>query len=164
MGSWYTDTIQKDPRFMSVKPILDPNLLFPPFRQKIDAIIAEAKAQGHIFQYGETYRSKQRQTDLFRRGLTRLRNVGVHHYGLAVDLHWMKNGEFEQRGDLYYPILFPLCVKHKLVYGADWGDPPPSKHSFNDWDHVQMVGLVDQPNLFLGAWYPGLDWVPKQIG
>lgn len=164
MGTWYTDHIMKDTRFTSIEAVSDPTLLFPSFRDKVTKIIAAAKTQGVELRIGETFRSKQRQHQLFLQGATRLQNVGVHHYGLAVDLHWYKNGKFETRGDLYYPILYPLCRDNHLIYGADWGDPPPSKHSFNDWDHVQAVTLHDQPVLFAGQWYPGVDYVPSQIG
>jgi hypothetical protein len=164
MGNFYTDVIQKDKRFISTAPIRDLALLEPTFRAAVEALIAEAKQQGHELRVGETYRSEPRQLQLFHQGATRLKRVGVHHYGLACDLHLFKDGVFDERGDHYYPILYPLCVTHKLVYGADWGFPPPEKHTFNDWDHVQRVGLTDQDALFAGTWYPDEHWVAKAIG
>jgi hypothetical protein len=34
----------------------------------------------------ETYRSRERQLALFNSGASKLRTIGVHHYGLACDI------------------------------------------------------------------------------
>jgi hypothetical protein len=41
----------------------------------------------------ETNRSQHRQRELFDQGATKLRAVGVHHYGLACDIVRVVNGE-----------------------------------------------------------------------
>jgi hypothetical protein len=163
--SWYTDVIMKDPRFNSRTPVRDINLLWPPFRAKIAALIADATAEGHDIRTSETYRSQALQTYYFEvTHTTRLRTVGVHHYGLAVDLVLYVGGVYESRGDRYYNILEPLCEKYKLISGADWGFPPPSAHDFNDWGHVQAIPVLQQGPLFAGHWYPSNDYVPPNFG
>ena len=46
MSSFYTDVIQKDPRFHSINRVADLDLLVPLTRQKVEAILADAKAEG----------------------------------------------------------------------------------------------------------------------
>lgn len=46
MANFYTNTIQKDPRFDSSAPISDMALLEPVTRKKVQQIIADAGAQG----------------------------------------------------------------------------------------------------------------------
>jgi D-alanyl-D-alanine carboxypeptidase len=86
MGNFYTDSIQSDPRFKSVKPINDMALLEPVTRKLVKQIIADAADEGIKLVAFETYRSQARQTKLFAQGATQLKTVGVHHYGLACDL------------------------------------------------------------------------------
>jgi hypothetical protein len=162
--SFYTDTIMRDPRFNSTQPVRDVNLLWPPFRAKIAAMIADAAAQGHVLRTTETYRSQALQSLYYRQGKTRLRTVGVHHYGLAVDFALYVGGVWETRGDRYYAILEPLCERYKLISGADWGFPPPAAHDFNDWDHVQAITILQQPALFAGQWYPAESYTPPNFG
>jgi hypothetical protein len=83
MGNFYTDTIRNDPRFDSIDPIHDLALLEPVTRGKVQQIIADAAAQGIKLMAYETYRSQDRQTALYNQGATQLKEVGVHHYGLA---------------------------------------------------------------------------------
>ncbi len=162
--SWFTEVIKRDPRFNSIKPVKDISLLFPPFRAKIVTLVADARAVGHDLRTAETYRSQALQEKYYAEHTTRLRTVGVHHYGLAVDLVLYIGGVWEQRGERYYSILEPLCQKYKLVYGADWGFPPPSAHDFNDWGHIQMIPVLRQAELFAGQWYPTADYISPNYG
>ncbi len=99
MGNFYTDVIAHDPRFESTERISDTALLEPVTARKVAAILADADAHGVRIAVYETYRSKARQVMLFQEGATRLRNVGVHHYGLACDIVLLRGGEPE-RADL----------------------------------------------------------------
>jgi hypothetical protein len=159
MTNFYTNVIQKDPRFATTDAVTDPALLEPRFRAAISAIIADAAALGHRLKIGETYRSVQHQQWLFAKGRTKLRNVGVHHYGLAADLLMIDAaGHYDPVGE-HYAFLVDLAKKHPLpwgpmISGIDWGTPPASAHTFNDWDHLQGVTIAQQPALFAGTWYP----------
>lgn len=151
MSNFYTDVITKDPRFNSTKVIDDINLLEPVTRQIVQTIVADAKAQGLNVKVYETYRSQARQTILFNEGVTRLRTVGVHHYGLACDIVRVVNGEPSWKGD--FSFLDELVRAHNLIWGGYW-------HSFPDEYHVQRCSIKRQGALFRGEWYPGPDYNP----
>lgn len=157
--SFYTDVIQRDPRFNSPAECRDPMLLEPHFRQVIADIIADAARRGLTLEHGETFRSEARQEWLFAKGLTQIREVGVHHFGLACDLLLIRGGRYDPVG-AHYVFLEKLCAAHPCpwgptISGIDWGEPN-QPHSFRDWDHVQCCTIDQQPALFSGQWYPNV--------
>ncbi len=155
--NFYQDVIQKDPRFNSSKRVADMNLLEPVTRAAVEAILADAKAQGHQVMVFETYRSQERQEDLYDQGVTQLQTVGVHHYGLAADIVKVVDGEPNWDGS--FQFLLELARKHGLISGIDWG-APDKEHSFIDEDHVQRIRVSDQRVLFMGTWYPDSYYSP----
>lgn len=157
IGNFYTNVIMNDPRFGSTKRIADPELLEPVTRDLVQAIIEDAAANGLKLMIFETYRSQARQIALFNQGATKLRQVGVHHYGLACDIVKDINGQPSWKGD--FSMLGALAKHHKLIWGGDWGTPG-SVHSFVDSDHVQRVTIGRQARLFAGDWYPDADYDP----
>ncbi|MDX6529352.1 MAG: peptidoglycan LD-endopeptidase CwlK [Blastocatellia bacterium] len=86
MSNFYTDTIKNSPKFNSTERISDLELLEPITRDLVQKIIADAKAHGLDLMVFETYRSQARQSLLFAQGATKLKNVGVHHYGFAFQM------------------------------------------------------------------------------
>lgn len=150
--SFYTDVICKSPLFHTTNVVKDMAMLEPVTRAAVLAIIADAAAIGEKLVVLETYRSRERQLMLFRKGATKLKNVGVHHYGCAVDVGRMIQGRFDPIGE-HYQFLVPLAMKHGMISGRDWG-LPNVKHSFVDSDHLQRISLKDQPRLFAGSFYP----------
>jgi hypothetical protein len=159
MGNFYTDVISKDPRFKSTDRIADMNLLEPVTRQKVEAIIADAKAHGLDLMVFETYRSQARQELLFNQGATKLRKVGVHNYGLACDIVKSINGQPSWKGD--FSMLGQLARDHGLIWGGDWGNPG-IHHTFVDAVHVQRCTVSRQAALFRGDWYPDDAYDPYQ--
>jgi hypothetical protein len=99
----------------------------------------------------ETYRSQARQTELFNKGASKLKQVGVHHFGLACDLVKDVGGQPSWDGD--FKFLGVLARKHGLLWGGDWGDPG-KPHTFVDAVHVQRCSLAKQTELFAKTWYP----------
>lgn len=158
MDSFYTNVICKDHRFNSTDTINDLALLEPGMRLAVASAVADAKAAGHELRVLETYRSQARQHMLFERHATELSKVGVHGYGLAVDLALYVNGRYDPNGT-HYMFMVALAAAHKLVSGIDWGLPKIA-HSFKDYDHLQRVPLFRQAALFAGTWYPGSDYDP----
>lgn len=143
MGNFFTDVIQRDPRYRSTTAIKDIDLLEPEFRGRLAVMFAEARTQGNELVVTETFRSSERQQQLFAEGKTRLRKVGVHHYGLAVDTIKRVGGRLTYEGD--WTFLAPLVAKHGLY-------PSPLAGDIN---HVQGCSKEQQAGLFAGTWYPG---------
>jgi hypothetical protein len=142
--SFYTDVIQQDPRFQSTHIIDDMNLLEPVTRQKVQAIIDDAKTvQGIDLMVFETYRSQERQGLLFQQGASKLQKVGVHHFGLAADLVKNINGKPSWKGDFSF-------MAH-LAF---------SPNTFDDDDHVQRIWVGRQASLFRGTFYPDENYDP----
>lgn len=158
MGDFYRDVICRDRRFRSPQLVNDVALLEPATRAAIACIVADAAKLGHRIVVLETYRSKERQAALFRKGATKLRNVGVHHYGLAADLGLFDSGTFEPDGQKYL-FLRELAESHGLIWGGDWGTPK-APHNFRDYDHVQRCSIQRQTHLFDGSWYPDAAYDP----
>lgn len=156
--SFYTEVICKDPRFRSLTIVRDMALLEPVTRAAVEAIIADAAAEGITLRVSETYRSKERQGLLFEQGATQLKAVGVHNSGLAADFYKVNSdGHAIWGGD--WSFLGRLAKRHGLIWGGDWGDPS-KPHTFRDNDHVQRCAIEDQRRLFSGLWYPAEDYNP----
>jgi len=151
MGNFYTDVIQQWSGFHSTDICQQYALLHPTMRIAVQRIISDAKAEGHEMMLYESYRSTERQELLFQEGKTQLQHVGVHHYGLAADIVYVVNGQPSWDGD--FSLLGRLADAHGLIWGGDWGDPGVH-HSFIDSDHVQLIHVDQQPQLFAGTWYP----------
>ncbi len=157
MSSFYDDVIKNDARFNSAKRVADPELLEPVTRAAIANILQDARALGIELMVFETYRSQARQQELFNQGASKLRVVGVHHYGLACDLVKAVAGEPSWKGD--FSFLGKLAHGHRLIWGGDWGDPSVP-HTFVDAVHVQRCAVSMQPALFRGSFYPDAQYDP----
>jgi hypothetical protein len=154
--NFYTTVIEKSPLFHSVDRVSSLDLLEPKTMEAVLAILADAKALGMPLMVFETYRSVERQLILFNQHATQLKQVGVHHYGLACDIVKDINGEPSWKGD--FSLLGTLSRKHGLVWGGNWNEPGP--YTFVDMDHVQRCSLMDQFKLFAGTWYPDNNYDP----
>jgi len=157
MGNFYTDVIKLDARFNSVARIDDLQLLEPKTRQLVQLILSGAAQMGIEVAVFETYRSQARQEQLYLNGATRLRVVGVHHYGLACDIVREISGEPSWKGD--FSFLGQLARSAGMIWGGNWGDPHV-RHSFVDPVHVQRCTVARQPQLFDGSWYPDDNYNP----
>jgi len=151
MGNFYTDVIEPDSRFSSTTRIADVALLEPTTRRLVQQIVNAAEGMGISVMVFETYRSQARQQELFNNGATKLRTVGVHHYGLACDIVRVAGGEPSWKGD--FSFLGELAHSSGMIWGGDWGNPD-IKHSFVDAVHVQRCTIARQAGLFAGTWYP----------
>lgn len=151
MANFYNTAIRNSKTFRSDAVCKDMALLEPGTRAAVLALIAGAKEEGHDLRVLETYRSQTRQGALFVRKLTKLRTVGCHGYGVAVDLGVFIDGKY-QTGDGPYVFLRELAREHGLISGEDWGHPKTG--GFIDSGHVQRIPVWRQAMLFAGAWYP----------
>jgi D-alanyl-D-alanine carboxypeptidase len=150
MGTFYTDVISKDMRFGSSVRVADIALLEPMTRQLVERLVSAAQQMGIELMIYETYRSQDRQQQ-FNSGASKLRTVGVHHYGLACDIVRSISGEASWKGD--FTFLGQLAQSCALLWGGDWG-APQIKHSFIDSVHVQRCTVARQDDLFAGAGIP----------
>ena len=157
MGNFFTDVIQPDPRRLSTARINAIDLLEPVTRAAVQAILVEASALGIPLIIFETFRSQARQTELFAKKATKLKDVGVHHYGLAADLVKDIGGEPSWKGD--FGFLGKLAKSHGLIWGGNWGKPGKPT-GFVDGVHVQRVTVARQKGLFAGTWYPDASYDP----
>jgi len=157
MENFYNEVISHDARFDSAARVSDLVLLEPITRQLVQSIVAAAQQMGIALMVYETYRSQARQQELFDNGATKLRKVGVHHYGLACDIVRVVGGEPSWKGD--FSFLGQLAHSAGLIWGGDWG-APQIKHSFVDSVHVQRCTVARQADLFAGSWYPDDSYNP----
>lgn len=158
--SFYTDVIKKSPKYRAVARCSDINLLEPGTRAAVAKLLVLAHEAGHELRVLETYRSQARQTDCYNRGASKLKTVGCHGFGVACDFQLLRNGKYDPVGE-HYSFLQDMCRKVGLISGIDWGTPR-QPHSFKDWDHVQRVPVFRQKALFLGTWYPPVNYDPYQ--
>ena len=159
MGNFFTDVITRDSRFRSRTPVGDLELLEPVMRELVRQIVQDAAALGIALMVFESYRSQERQADLFSQHATQLRTVGVHHYGLACDLVKVIGSAPSWKGD--FTFLGRLAHDHKLIWGGDWGTPKLPHKSY-DAVHVQRCSVARQAELFRGEWYPDESYDPYQ--
>lgn len=144
MSDFYTEIIMMDPRFQSLERVADINLLEPATRQKVLNLMEDAKKNGIELAIYETYRSQQRQLELFKRGQSKLRTVGGHHYGLACDLFRFAKGDPSLKED--FILLGQLANANGLVWGGDWCGPS-ARYTFYDPVPMQRYGVAFQMNI-----------------
>ena len=160
MGSFFDDTIRKSKWFgLDNFVCKDMAMLEPGTRAAVTAVMDEAKELGVDLRVLETYRSQRRQARLFKQGATKLKVVGCHGYGVAVDFGVFVNGKYQEKNGPYV-FLRKLARKHGLVSGQDWGRARTG--SFVDSGHVQRVPVWRQNALFAGKWYPPADYDPYE--
>ena len=157
--NFFEETIQKHKSYRTASRISDLQLLEPNTRAAVESLIADALKDGVDLMVWETFRSKERQKRLFDEGRTKLKNVGVHHYGLACDLVRNKKGQPSWDGD--FSVIGRLAPKYGLVWGGNWGKTGPVR--FVDEYHVQRCAVADQSRLFAGGWYPGEEYDPTNV-
>lgn len=158
MANFFIDVISKAAVFEAQQRVNDLNLLEDVTRLQVEAIIADARSLGFELLVFETYRSQARQQQLFNQGATQLRQVGVHHYGLACDIVKVVSGEPSWKGD--FSFLGTLAHAHGMIWGGNWG-APNLPHTFVDAVHVQRCSIRRQSALFRGEWYPDANYDPN---
>lgn len=125
---------------------IDTALLYPPFLEKLRALLDEALAGQRAYWVVEGHRSYKRSDDLFAQGrtkpgpiVTRARaGQSAHNFGIAADL--VLDGYMDRAGlqpdyrPASYDILASLSSRHGLVWGGAW--------TFKDPPHIQWPGFV----------------------
>jgi len=157
--SWYQEVIKHSAAFGLPTVCKSMELLEPGFRTALVALLAHAKGAGHELRVLETYRSPTRQEALYKAGATQLKSVGVHSFGLAVDLGLFLGGKYVQAA-APYNFLVNLAAKYQMISGINWGHDN-KKATFVDAGHLQRVPVFRQPDLFAERWYPPRTYDPR---
>jgi hypothetical protein len=157
LGNFFAAVIAQDPRFHSRKHVSDLNLLERFTRSLVQQVIQEAATLSIVLVAFETYRSQDRQLELFQQGKAQLQTVGVHHFGLACDLVREVGGAPSWEGDR--SLLKAIARHHRLNWGGGWGTPCRPRKLY-DAVPVQRCSVARQAALFRGEWYPDADYDP----
>lgn len=155
--NFYDTYIKTFAGFRTTQRVSRLDLLEPVTQSAIHGIVGDAATYGVVLIPFETYRSRERQEMLFTQGVTELRQVGTHHFGLACDLVRLDEGRLNWQGD--YSLLSRLARRHKLIWGGDWGYSE-ARGTFFDLVHVQRCTIDRQSDLFAERWYPDATYNP----
>lgn len=130
--NWHQEKLRAYPAFHTTDIISDLALLYPPFAQKIEELVAAARNHGlPVFVY-ETYRSQERQRELYAKKATMLEQNSMHHFGIAADIAFEGRSAVSQTPEHEWLALGALGKKLDLYWGGDWTD-------FKDYPHFQMI-------------------------
>lgn len=129
--NWYEDGIKKHRRYQFTDLTSDIDILHPQFAFSILKLFINAHKEGLKVCVFETYRSQERQLDLFNKGKTKLSKNGMHHFGVAADVVFRtdKNQPIWQGN---WEALGRIGKDLGLFWGGDW-------ESFRDYPHFQLI-------------------------
>ena len=97
--------------------------LHPIVRQKVIAVIIEARNAGLPVDLFEGLRSFERQRYLFEEKKTTKAKPGLswHNYGLAVDIVFKPKNKWSWSDKHDWKKLGEIVKKHGFIWGGDWG-------------------------------------------
>ena len=146
--NFYADYILNHPKFKTLNIVRDMDLLYPPFRLKVEDLVKTANEGGLHVAVFETYRSNERQRRLFLTGKSGILKNGMHHYGVAADVVFLdRNGLWTWNMPTKdWRALGQIGKGLGLVWGGDW-------KKFVDSVHFQFIPVAEQ-NLIRRGIYP----------
>lgn len=130
---------------------IDTTLLFWPFWQRLESLLADAEAQGYAFHVVSGFRTYNEQEKLYAQGRTTDGPIvtyarpgdSAHQFGLAADV--CRDANMERAGlqpdwepESYEPLR-ELAPQHGLVWGGTWSQP--------DRPHLNLPGFVTRVQL-----------------
>lgn len=98
----------------------------------------------------ETLRTDERQQELFKKGVTKIKTRGMHGYGLAFDVVFDDKSPWGEHHS--WSSLGQVGKDLGLIWGGDW-------KNFNDRPHFQIVTLAEQKQVHKG-WAPDIFTYP----
>lgn len=146
--NWYENKIKKYEHYKTFKTASDIKILYPGFAFLILKLFINAYKEGLEVCIFETYRSQERQLDLFNKGKTTLKKNGMHHFGVAADIvfrnennHPIWKGDWDKLGQIGKDL--------GLFWGGDW-------ESFRDYPHFQLIPALykHQVEIIIGNYPP----------
>ena len=138
--------------FFSDKAIKDMGILFPPFREKVEAGISKFNEKYPDVKVipVETYRSNERQMMHYNNGASKIKKDGMHHFAIAIDLAGEVKGKFTY--DIDYKHLRRCIEETGLTLLGVW-----------DMGHSQYIPVGDQGAL-RKACYGAVEDFQRQYG
>jgi len=129
----FATKIKPSPKFLSIKPVDDQDLLFPPFLEKWQECAKQYQDRypSQRLTFSETYRSNTLQTQYYNQGASKIKVNGMHHYGIAGDTVFIINGKESYKGDI--ALIRKIYKDNGLTILGMW-DPL----------HVQYIAVADQ--------------------
>lgn len=114
------------------------NLLYYPFRIRLLRGHEVAINQGIPIRIFETFRARERQSELFAQGRTKPGRIitkadagdSMHQYGLAADVVMWISDKWNWSATEHYKKLVPIMESVGLRGGYKWGD----------WPHWELDG------------------------
>lgn len=148
--NWYQEKIRQYRDYLSTKRIVDTRILYLPFAFALLKLFARACAAGLRVCIFETYRSQERQLELFNQKRTQLKKNGMHHFGIATDIVFRDernqpiwNGNWDALGQIGRNL--------GLFWGGDWT-------AFVDKPHFQLVrATLEEQAKVINGQYPPYD-------
>lgn len=121
--------------YRNPSPVKKMDLLLPDFRGKLERAIKkfnEKYPDVEVLIY-ETYRSNILQQKYFKAGVSKIRQNGMHHFGIAADCAFRINGKFSYSGD--YKHLHK-CFRDEGLVRLSWEEA-----------HIQLIPVSAQGQL-----------------
>ncbi len=131
--NWYDDKIKTNPNYLSKGKISSLDLLYPGFVFPLLKLFVQARKENLSIYVFETYRSQERQLELFNKGTSMLKKNGMHHFGIASDVVFLDGaGNPSWSGSFNWARLGAIGLSHGLEWGGNW-------KNFVDKPHFQLI-------------------------
>ena len=147
----FFDKLKTSSIFHSLNVCRDMEILYPPMRTAVELMVGQAEKQGLRVAVFETFRSAERQTQLYAQGHTLLKTNGMHHFGVAADIVFLDgDGHFTwpDKNDPRWQTLGHCGRLFGLFWGGDW-------KGFRDCPHFQFIpGTTEAQGKIINGVYP----------
>ena len=131
--SWYSEKIKPSPLYTQKQRTEVLSLLYPSFLFPLVTLFARARNEGLSVALYETYRSQERQLELFNQGATTLKKNGMHHFGVACDIVFLTaTGNPSWAATHNWARLGAIGKSVGLEWGGSWS-------GFTDKPHFQLI-------------------------
>ncbi len=150
--SWLGEHIKTSAVYGSTHRVSDADILYPPFACSVIKVFATARSENLPVCLFETYRSQERQLELFNKGVTRLKKNGMHYFGVAADMVFLDGaGNPSWDAEYNWARLGKIGQDAGLEWGGSWS-------GFVDKPHFQLIpATVEAQAHIVNEQYPAYD-------
>jgi len=102
IAQFFVKKLMPNPKFNSPEPNADQSLLFPAFLEQVNLCISlyNKSHENQDITFTETYRSNALQSIYYSNGASKIKENGMHHYGIAADCIFVISGKRTYKGDV----------------------------------------------------------------